>query len=510
MGREDGRHEHEQDGRTWKTRGRDDFREERRWQPPPEHAHDLTKDPSGRGGDMDSLSPHEVAFQQRGGTPRMRMRSPSHHPQPQPQPHRPHSPSTPPLPPQTQLAPVREDTIPSYGVATGARFHQDYSVKEEDDRMEKMKKREEQERHDPRDGIGHPVQHSPHPHDMASPFVYPTSNTPQQSSPSLSASTPPANNTTATTLGAAGTTIDPSSGNVVLLGDSSSSSSRKPRPYPCAYPGCGRVFEKRCNMLSHHWTHFPSEMPRHPCPTCGKSFTRMHDVQRHISTVHEGSRNFVCAGCRRAFARRNGLNRHQQQSELCKGAGVLTPAEAAAIGGLPPAVARGPRGRKPPLHMAAAMAAGHHGPDSNRSSRCSSTSSDMDYVEGGGNDAGGPFTTDGRHPPFPSQPPPPPSGSNYSDTNAPSMAGSASHSSVKGENPSDPPKDRMHEALARAPLQYEREGDEGNEFDDEEDQEEEDAYYDEGIDQLQDDYDGDPEEEVDQLIHDEEPPEPAT
>ncbi|KAI8350299.1 hypothetical protein B0O80DRAFT_389281 [Mortierella sp. GBAus27b] len=44
--------------------------------------------------------------------------------------------------------------------------------------------------------------------------------------------------------------------------------------------------------------------------TCGKSFSRKHDLQRHEASVHKGERNFVCETCTKSFARQDGLRRH--------------------------------------------------------------------------------------------------------------------------------------------------------------------------------------------------------
>ncbi|KAF9159928.1 hypothetical protein DFQ26_006028 [Actinomortierella ambigua] len=501
VGRDHRLYDHEQDRGTWGVTHGSESGEEGRWQQQ-QHAHDQTKDPTVRS-DADPHPPSEsTAFGQRTGAPRMQTHSPSSSSHMQPR--QPHHQLTP--PPPMHRAPVREDTIPSYGISSATHFQHDHKVKEEeeeaddddddDDEGEEEEDDDDDEDDDDEekggswDTIGH-VRHLQHHQGISSPHAYPASSTPLQSSPSLSASTPPATTPGNTALDPSGKMMLPSSSGTGASGYTSTS--RKPRPYPCAYPGCGRVFEKRCNMLSHHWTHFPSEMPRHPCPTCGKSFTRMHDVQRHISTVHEGSRNFVCAGCRRAFARRNGLNRHQQQSELCRGTGVLTPAEAAAIGGLPPAAARGPRGRKPPLHVPASpshMVGTMVGPQSHMSS------DSRDYIDGGS--FHGAATDMPQQQSFSYHAPPPP-GSIYPDTEM-ALAGGPPLK-IESDDMYNTPSGRIHPSLTRTtPLQYEGQVEERRELDGER-RREEDAYRDHGhgVDRLQDNRNVDPENRI---VHD--------
>ncbi|KAG0234537.1 hypothetical protein BGW42_006422 [Actinomortierella wolfii] len=413
-----------------------------------------------QGGAAESHSLDNSIAKQESDAPR-----PIHSPIPHPQVRQALRQLTPPRHHHVQLAPVSEDTIPSDGHSAVVRLLPDQSVKEEGGS---------------RCAVGRQDHHPQHILGTGSPHAHSLPSTPQQQpSPSLSASTPPAapSNTS-------GYETDPTTKMILPLSPGAvrppyTPSSRKPRPYPCTYPGCGRVFEKRCNMLSHHWTHFPAEMPRHPCPTCGKSFTRMHDVQRHISTVHEGSRNFVCAGCKRAFARRNGLNRHQQQSELCRGTGVLTPAEAAAIGGLSPAAARGPRGRKPPLHMSASLST-------------IPTTMSLAHTDNRNNQGYDFVRAESAHS---SSMSPLDSAALVSDSLPFKTESNDIHegSSCGGPTPTEPRQ-----------WQQRENGDErGDEMEEEEDLVREGTFDDEEIDQLQDDHDDDPEEEVDQLADEE-------
>ena len=46
------------------------------------------------------------------------------------------------------------------------------------------------------------------------------------------------------------------------------------------------------------------------CESCGKSFTRSHDLKRHINMVHNKCRDYKCESCGKAFAEAGNLKRH--------------------------------------------------------------------------------------------------------------------------------------------------------------------------------------------------------
>ena len=51
-----------------------------------------------------------------------------------------------------------------------------------------------------------------------------------------------------------------------------------------------------------------------PCETCGKEFGSNFSLARHIQTVHEGLRNFVCNICGEGFARKSQLENHVRRN----------------------------------------------------------------------------------------------------------------------------------------------------------------------------------------------------
>jgi len=61
----------------------------------------------------------------------------------------------------------------------------------------------------------------------------------------------------------------------------------------------------------------PSTKPKpFKCPTCQQTFSRSHDLKRHIYT-HTGIKPFKCEKCGKSFSRRDALNRHSKGEINC-------------------------------------------------------------------------------------------------------------------------------------------------------------------------------------------------
>ncbi|PWN46983.1 hypothetical protein IE53DRAFT_306617, partial [Violaceomyces palustris] len=85
---------------------------------------------------------------------------------------------------------------------------------------------------------------------------------------------------------------------------------------------CERAFARAYNLNTHLSTHDPdpSRSKPFPCPypSCksegGRSFSRKHDLQRHVATslgLGTPGKKFRCEACGRSFVRRDACNRHQ-------------------------------------------------------------------------------------------------------------------------------------------------------------------------------------------------------
>ncbi|KAF9786867.1 hypothetical protein BJ322DRAFT_1052377 [Thelephora terrestris] len=58
------------------------------------------------------------------------------------------------------------------------------------------------------------------------------------------------------------------------------------KKYKC--PNCPRAFARAFNLKTHRETHNPNRAKPHMCPhsSCGRSFSRKHDLGRHITAIH--------------------------------------------------------------------------------------------------------------------------------------------------------------------------------------------------------------------------------
>nr|CDI54381.1 potential zinc finger protein [Melanopsichium pennsylvanicum 4] len=124
------------------------------------------------------------------------------------------------------------------------------------------------------------------------------------------------------------------------------SSSGSVKRFPC--PKCDKAFARAYNLNTHLSTHDPdpnrSKPFACPYPSCksegGRSFSRKHDLQRHVASIHENEaepgihgdpeevvggetgglvslglgtpgKKFRCDNCGRSFVRRDAFNRHR-------------------------------------------------------------------------------------------------------------------------------------------------------------------------------------------------------
>jgi Zinc finger, C2H2 type len=75
---------------------------------------------------------------------------------------------------------------------------------------------------------------------------------------------------------------------------------------------CNRAFDKKYNLREHEKRHDPSQKTQFVCPKqgCGKRLGRKTDVNRHVQTVHEKAKKFVCGKCSKRFDRKDTLARY--------------------------------------------------------------------------------------------------------------------------------------------------------------------------------------------------------
>ena len=57
-------------------------------------------------------------------------------------------------------------------------------------------------------------------------------------------------------------------------------------------------------------TQFMKAIKDHKCDPCGKSFTELSNLERHLHTVHDGYKDYKCESCSKAFSDKRNLKRH--------------------------------------------------------------------------------------------------------------------------------------------------------------------------------------------------------
>lgn len=98
--------------------------------------------------------------------------------------------------------------------------------------------------------------------------------------------------------------------------------------YPCVgipvSPPCLKTFSKLYSLRMHQARFHPSQVPApgmhgglladrpYRCPTCPASFSRNHDLKRHVK-LHE-KKAWKCGGCDKIFSRRDAIKRHKDRA----------------------------------------------------------------------------------------------------------------------------------------------------------------------------------------------------
>lgn len=82
----------------------------------------------------------------------------------------------------------------------------------------------------------------------------------------------------------------------------------KQKDYQCVV--CGKSFSRSTLLYRHEKIHADLDIPRHQCSECDRVYLNVVDYNKHVET-HNKNRPFQCRFCDKAFAFKQGLERHE-------------------------------------------------------------------------------------------------------------------------------------------------------------------------------------------------------